>query len=71
MPHRLNTAVTLMLQFSHSHHLIIPAPLQQAMLLPAYSETLSGKLAGAWRYQSDFSYQYGAEPGLLTKKITA
>lgn len=71
---RLDTPVTLEIAFSQTHNLMIPAQLQQAVLLPAKTETLIGKLtpqvAGDWRYQYDFSYQYGnqqSDTALLTR----
>lgn len=75
---RLDTLVTLKLEFSQTHNLAIPAQLEQAVLLPAKTETLIGKLtpqtAGDWRYKYDFSYQYGnqqADTGQLTTVSSA
>ncbi|MGO4998111.1 peptidoglycan DD-metalloendopeptidase family protein [Oceanisphaera sp. W20_SRM_FM3] len=72
---RLDTPVTLNLQFSRTHNLAIAPHLQQPVLLPAKTETLMGKLtpnqAGDWRYQYNFGYQYGAELGPLAKNHVA
>ena len=68
---RLDTPVTLSLQFFDTRNVVIAPPLQENLLLPAKTETVLGKVAangsGDWRYQYNFGYQYGAEQGLLAK----
>lgn len=74
MLNRMNVPVTVTLQFSNQKNLLIPATLQQPLLLPSAGETLIGKVAakqaGDWDYQYRFSYLYGDQQAQAVQPLS-